>query len=328
MALRPSRIVISGGTGQIGGILARHFQERGHEITVIARYPKPASWRTLSWTGYSLGPWRDAMEGADVVINLAGRSVNCRYNATNQREILNSRTITTGLVGQAIARCANPPSLWLNASTCTIYRHSLDRDMDDLSGEIGGLVAKKGLGVPDKWAFSVEVAKSWERALFAAETPRTRRVAMRSAMVMSPDTGGIFATLLQLVRFGLGGRAGSGDQFVSWVHQTDFIRAVEFLIEHSELDGPVNICSPHPLPNRNFMRCLRQAWCTTYIGIPLPPWMLGAGAVLLRTETELILKSRRAIPTRLCRAGFDFHFPDWRGAAQDLVRRWRQMHND
>jgi uncharacterized protein (TIGR01777 family) len=196
--------------------------------------------------------------------------------------------------------------------------------MDDISGEIGS----REPGVPDTWAFSMEVATSWERAFFAAQAPHTRRAAMRSAMVMSADAGGVFDMLLRLVRFGLGGRAGSGKQFVSWIHEADFIRAIEFLIEHDELEGPVNICSPHPVRNRQFMRCLRQGWCTTYIGMPLPTWLLAAGAVFLRTEPELILKSRYAIPARLLQAGFDFHFPDWRGAAQNLVQRWREARED
>ncbi len=301
-------------------LLARHFHENGDEVTVITRHPKPAEWSTVGWTGYGLGPWAKLIDGCDVVINLAGRSVNCRYNAANQSEIKTSRTITTGLIGEAIASAAHPPPLWLNASTATIYRHSLDSAMDDLTGELGGTEA----GAPPKWRFSIDVATSWERAFFAAQVPRTRRVAMRSAMTMSPDPGGVFDTLLQLVRWGLGGSAGSGRQYVSWIHDVDFIRAVEFLIGNENLQGAVNLASPSPLPNRDFMSCLRRAWCTSYIGLPATRWMLEIGAVLLRTETELILKSRRVVPRRLTDAGFEFHFPNWRGACVDLVERWRQ----
>ncbi|MBV9674950.1 MAG: NAD-dependent epimerase/dehydratase family protein, partial [Acidobacteriaceae bacterium] len=200
------RIVIPGGTGQVGNILARHFHETGHCVTVIGRHPKPAEWTVLRWNGQDLGSWTEAIDGFDVVINLAGRSVNCRYNAAHQREIKNSRVLTTGLVGRAIRGAAKPPALWLNASTATIYRHSLDRPMDDLTGELGG----DEPDAPAKWRFSIDVAKSWEQAFFAADTPRTRRVAMRSAMTMSPDEGGVFDVLLRLVRFGLGGKAGSG----------------------------------------------------------------------------------------------------------------------
>ena len=319
---RRLRIVISGGTGQVGTILARHFQETGHHVTVISRHSKPAEWNVLLWNGQDLGPWADAMDGADVVINLAGHSVNCRYNAANQREIKNSRTITTGLVGKAISAAAKPPPLWLNASTATIYRHSFDRAMDDVTGELGG----NETDAPAKWRFSIDVAKSWEQAFFAAPTPHTRRVALRSAMTMSPDEGGVFDTLLRLVRFGFGGKAGSGFQYVSWIHDVDFIRAVEFLIAHEELEGAVNVASPCPVINSSFMCCLRRAWCTSYIGLPAPTWILPMGAFFLRTETELLLKSRRVIPRRLTDAGFEFHFPNWRGACTDLVCRWRELH--
>jgi uncharacterized protein (TIGR01777 family) len=325
MALRsPLRIVIPGGSGQIGHLLARHFHEQGHSVTTIARHPQSAEWKTLIWNGSDLGDWARAIDGANVVINLAGRSVNCRYNVRNRREITTSRTITTALVGQAIAQAADPPALWLNASTATIYRHSLNRPMDETTGELGG----NELGAPEKWRFSIDVATSWEQAFFSAMTPHTRKIALRSAMTMSPDPGGIFDTLLRLVRWGLGGPAASGRQYISWIHDVDFIRAIEFLIAHEELSGPVNICSPFPLTNRKFMHCLRRSWCTSYIGLPATRWMLEIGAILLRTETELVLKSRRVVPRRLLDSGFEFHFPNWRGACCDLVQRWRTLNGN
>ncbi len=321
MALRQLRIVISGGTGHIGQILARHFLEQGHDVTVISRYPRPAEWKSVHWDAYHLGGWVDSVDGSDVVINLAGRSVNCRYTDLNRRQILSSRTITTGLIGQAISEAVNPPKLWLNASTATIYRHSLDKAMDEATGEIGG----NEPNVPATWGFSIDVATAWEKALFAAETTRTRRVALRSAILMSPERRGPFDLLLRLVRWGFGGSAGSGRQFVSWIHDVDFIRSIEFLIDSEEIEGVVNIASPSPLPNRKFMNCLRQAWCTSYVGLPAPAWLVPAGAFLLRTEPELLLKSRRVVPQRLLNAGFEFHFPNWRGACTDLVARWRQL---
>ena len=317
----PLRIVIPGGTGQIGHILARHFHEQGHFVTVIARHARAAEWKTLRWDAQELGDWTQALEGADVVINLAGRSVNCRYNAQHRREIKNSRTISTGVVGRAIERARTPPRLWLNASTATIYRHALDRPMDEATGELGG----NEPGAPEKWRFSIDVATSWERAFFASQTPATRKIALRSAMTMSPDRGGVFDHLLRLVRWGLGGSSGSGKQYISWIHDVDFVRAVDFLICHEDICGVVNVCSPLPVPNQEFMCCLRRAWCTSYIGLPAPTWMLSLGAVLLRTETELILKSRRVVPGRLYDAGFEFHFPNWRGACHDLVHRWRDL---
>ncbi len=321
---RRMRIVIPGGSGQIGQILARHFHEHGHSVCAITRHPLRAEWQTERWDGLELGDWTRFVDGADVVINLAGRSVDCRYNEANRREIKNSRVITTGLVGQAIARAGHPPRLWLNASTATIYRHSIDRVMDEQAAEAGVHEA----GAPDSWAFSIDVATSWERALFAASTPHTRRVALRSSMVMNPDAGSVFDRLLHLVRLGLGGTLGAGNQFVSWIHEADFLRAVEFVMETESLNGPVNICSPCPVPNRFFMRCLRHAWCSSYIGLPSPSWALRIGAMLTGTETELILKSRRVVPGRLTQAGFEFHFPSWRAASQDLVTRWRELHSD
>lgn len=321
---RPLRIVLPGGSGQIGQVLSRHFHEQGHAVTVISRHPKPADWQTLAWDANRLDDWSHAIDGADVVINLAGRSVNCRYNALNRRTIKNSRTITTGLVGEAIARAAHPPKVWLNASTATIYRHALDRPMDETTGELGGNEPE----ATPKWRFSIDVATSWERAFFAAQTPRTRRVAMRMAMVMTPYPGGVFDTLLNLVQWGLGGPAASGRQYVSWIHDVDFVRAIDHLIAHEELTGVVNISSPIPMHNREFMACMRQCWCTSYIGLPASRWMLELGALVLRTETELILKSRRVIPRRLLDSGFDFHFPNWRGACQDLMHRWRELHSE
>lgn len=315
----PLRIVLPGGSGQVGRVLARHFHAQGHAVTVLARRALASPWPLMEWNGRDLGPWTEAIDGADVVINLAGRSVNCRYNQANRREIIASRVDSTSAIGEAIARAARPPALWMNASTATIYRHALDRPMDEATGE---LVGHEG-DAPATWNFSIDVAARWEQAFFAAVTPRTRRIALRSAMTMSPKPGGIFATLLRLAQSGLGGRAGSGKQFVSWIHEADFIAAIEFLIAHDEFSGCVNICSPNPLPNRDFMRDLRRA-CGAAFGLPASETMLELGAFFLRTETELILKSRRVVPGRLLDAGFEFQFPLWPAAACELVQRWRR----
>ena len=317
---RKLRIVLPGGSGQIGTVLARHFHAQGHEVTVLSRGVKPAAWRMVQWNGRDPGAWEATIDGVDVVINLAGRSVNCRYTPDNRREIMESRVLSTRVLGQAIARAATPPALWMNASTATIYRHALDRAMDETQGEIGGDES----GVPATWRFSIDVATSWERELFAAETPHTRKIALRSAMTMSPDPGGIFATLLGLVRAGMGGTAASGKQFISWIHESDFTRAIDFLIAGGDLDGCINVCSPCPLPNRDFMRAFRRAWGTG-LGLPAAKWMLEIGAVFLRTETELVLKSRRVVPQRLLDAGFKFTFADWPSAADELIRRWREQ---
>jgi uncharacterized protein len=319
---RKLRIVIPGGSGQVGNVLARHLHAQGHVVTVLSRHPEPLPWQVLPWNGCNLGLWTNTIDGADIVINLAGRNVNCRYTPANRRAIMDSRIRSTRVVGQAIAQATQPPALWMNASTATIYRHALDCAMDECSGELGGHEP----GAQSTWRFSIDVATSWEREFFAAATPRTRKIALRSAMTMSPDPGGIFDTLLRLVRAGLGGKAASGKQFISWIHEIDFVRAIDFLIAHQDLSGCINICSPCPLPNQEFMRVLRDAWGTR-IGLSATRWMLELGAVFLRTETELILKSRRVVPQRLLEAGFQFNFADWRNAAVDLVNRWRSNHD-
>jgi uncharacterized protein (TIGR01777 family) len=312
------RIVIPGGTGQVGSLLARDFHREGHDVVVLSRAPRSRPWREIAWDGATVAGWVREIDGSDVVINLAGRSVNCRYTPTNRREMLESRVASTRAVGRAIAQASRPPRAWLQASTATIYAHRYDAPNDEATGFLGGDEAS----APSRWRFSIEVARAWEHALDEAHTPRTRKVALRSAMTMSPDRGGIFDTLLGLVRRGLGGVAGDGRQFISWIHHVDFVRAVRWLIEHDELDRVVNVCAPHPLPNREFMRLLREA-AGVPVGLPANRLMLEIGALFMRTETELILKSRRVVPTRLLESGFEFSFRHWHDAAIDLCREWR-----
>jgi uncharacterized protein (TIGR01777 family) len=313
------RVVIPGGTGQVGRLLTRHFYDRGDEVIVLSRDALTEPWQTVVWNARDLDIWTEELEGADVLINMTGRSVDCRYTEQHRREIKQSRVDSTAILGQAVAMCRNPPRVWLNASTATIYRHSLDREMNDIDGELGG----DEPDLPDTWRFSIDVAKSWENAFFLAHTPKTRKVALRSAMTMTPSDDGVFSVLLRLVRLGLGGAAGPGTQFVSWIHDEDFIRAIDFLIEHEELDGAVNICSPNPLPNAAFMQILQNAWGADF-GLDATNWMIEIGAYLLRTEPELILKSRRVVPARLLEAGFEFQYPEWPEAARNLLVRWRR----
>ena len=315
------KIVIPGGSGQVGTLLARAFDGDGHDVVVLSRRPHRRRWRVVEWDGATLGPWAGEVDGASVVINLTGRSVNCRYNAANRNEILQSRIASTRVVAEAIARAAQPPRVWLQASTATIYAHRYDAANDERSGVIGGDESN----APSTWRFSIDVARAWEAAFDEAVTPSTRKVTMRSAMTMSPDAGGVFDTLVGLVRRGLGGSAGNGRQYVSWIHYEDFLAAVRWLIEE-DIDGIVNIASPHPLPNAEFMRVLRDA-CGAPFGLPAANWMLEIGAALMRTETELILKSRRVAPARLLEHGFTFAFPTWREAAADLYRQWNMMRN-
>jgi hypothetical protein len=313
------KVIIPGGSGHVGTILARAFQQAGHEVVVLSRMPTKAAWRVVEWDAQTLGDWVTEIEGADVVINLAGHNVNCRYNAGNRRLIKESRVKSTRVVGDAIARSSRPPRVWLQASTATIYAHRYDAPNDEATGVLGGSEP----GAPGAWRFSIDVATAWERAFNESATPNTRKVLMRSAMTMSPDRGGVFDTLLTLVRYGLGGSAGDGRQYVSWIHDQDFVRAVYWIIERDELEGAVNLAAPNPIPNSEFMSALRSAWGVPF-GLPATALMLEVGAFFLRTETELILKSRRVIPGRLIQSKFVFRFPTWAEAAQDLCSRWRE----
>lgn len=313
------KIVIAGGTGQVGAVLRRGLAAHGHELVVLSRAGSEREGH-VAWDGRTLGPWAAELDGADVVINLAGRSVNCRYTEPNLREMRASRVDSTRVIGEAIARAARPPRVWLQMSTATIYAHSEGAPNDEHTGVMGGSEPD----APAYWARSVEIAKAWEAALAEADTPYTRKLALRTAMVMSPDRGGIFDVLLGLVRAGLGGAVAGGAQYVSWIHERDFVRAVVHLIERADLEGPVNLAAPNPLPQRDFMAAIRRAYGRG-VGLPAAAWMAEIGAFFLRTDTELLLKSRRVVPGRLLESGFRFEQGRWPEAARDLVARWREV---
>ena len=325
------RILIPGGSGQVGTILARHLYKQGHEITVLSRNPREHPeqlWRNLQWDGLHPGPWTAEIDRSDAVIHLSGRSVNCRYNPQNRAEIFSSRVQPTLLLGRVIANSPTPPKIWMNASTSTFYRHSLDTPQDEFTGQLGDLPSQRGTNepadLPETWSFSIDVAHRWEKALATTLTPNTRKIRLRSSMVMSPDAGGVFSVFSRLVRLGLGGTQGPGTQFVSWIHDQDYCRATDQLLAHPEItdatNGVVNMTAPDPIPNRQFMRTLREAWNQPF-GLPASSWMLELGAIPMQTETELILKSRRVVPGVLLANGFQFQFPTWHDAAEDLVAR-------
>ena len=323
---RALRIVLPGGSGQVGEVLARHFQELGHHVTVLTRGPYAAQWQTVHWDGETAGPWIEYLEGADVCINLSGRSINCRYTTENRQAIYKSRIQTTRLLGKVIAGLADPPRLWMNASAATIYDRAqgadgVDLPLDEATGKLGGGVTAIRVATGAR-AFNLRVTRDWEAAFYQAETPRTRKVALRSGVVFSPVPGTAFGVLSNLVRMSLGGTQGSGRQFIPWIHQDDYARAVEFLIGREDLDGPFNLTAPNPQPNRAFMAALRAAWDVPN-GFPAPSLAIRVGAIFLRTEPELILGSCRAVPGRLLDAGFRFQFPEWLEAAENLVRQWK-----
>ena len=309
--MRP-RIVIAGGSGFLGGVLAEHFATRGHDVVILTRKPttRSDSVREVLWDGESLGAWAGELEDARALINLAGVSVNCRYHARNRKHLLDSRLNSTRILGEAIARCANPPPVWLNSSTATIYKHNFGPAWDE-SGEIGGCVEAKDI-------FSVHVATEWERVFNEARTPRARKVLLRSAMVLGHAKNSVLPNMLRLGRLGLGGSMAGGRQFVSWIHHEDFCRAVEWLIEHEGISGVVNLAAPNPLTNSDFMKTIRKI-CRMPIGLPAPLWLLEIGAFFMRTETELIIKSRRVMSGRLLANGFTFLHPVLGPAIENLV---------
>lgn len=307
------RLVIAGGSGFLGRALARYFAavDQDWDVVLMSRSRPtaavPARW--VQWDGVRQGDWGRELDGAAAVVNLAGRTVNCRYTAQNMLEIYTSRLDSTRALGRAIRAAAQPPAVWLNSSTATIYRDARDHAQTEARGEIGS-------------GFSVDVARRWEAALMEEPLPETRRVALRTAMVYGVGAGGVMQTTDAVVRLGGAGAMAGGEQYVSWIHEYDFCRAIAFLVDQSQDgvgSGAVNLCAPHPLPNRDFLQAYRTAWGMP-LGIPSNAGLIRLGARVMKSEAELLLKSRWVTPQRLLQAGFVFHFPQWTGAIADLVR--------
>ncbi len=317
------KIILPGGTGNIGRWLVRALARDGHECVVLTRRLQPdaadaTGARQIAWDGKTAGPWCAEFEGADAVINLAGRTVDCRYHERNLTEMMDSRVDSTRAVGAAIAAARRPPRVWLQMSTATIYAHRFDAPNDERTGHIGG----DEPGVPALWRRSIDIARAWEAALDAAPTPHTRRVALRTAVVMIPERTGAFHVMARHSRLGFG-RFGDGRQWMSWLHADDLVAAIRFLLARDDLAGAINLCAPEPLPNGEFLATLRTALGRS-VGMPVPRWALEIGVFFLRTESELVLKSRRVVPARLLASGFEFRFSDWPSAAADLVKTWRR----
>jgi len=310
------KIIIAGGSGQIGVLLSEKFTADGHEVIALTRQPTHTVWRTEWWDGKTQGAWSDLFDGSDVVINLAGRSVNCRYTPENKDEILQSRLKSTRAVGEAIANAARAPRVWLQASSATIYAHTED---GPANSEANGVIGGGEPDAPPEWHFSIEVITAWEKAAQAFALSSTRTVLMRSALTLSPHRNGIYDVMLGLARRGLGGTVGSGRQYVSWIHDQDFIRSVYWLIE-KDLSGAINLCSPNPVPNAEFMQTLRET-ADIRVGVPAAAGIVKLGAAFMHTEAELVLKSRKVLPQRMVDSGFEFQFPEWRAAAVDLFKR-------
>lgn len=288
-------LIIAGGSGFLGKVLIDYFKYQVQNIYILSRkeFPKKDNITYLQWDGKTVGDWSTIFEGADVLINLTGKSVDCRYTRRNKQLILSSRIDSTKILGQVIESCTHPPKIWLNSSTATIYRHSLDKEMDETNGELGD-------------GFSVSIVKAWEKQFFSFKLKNTRQVALRTSIVFGKE-GGAFVPIKRLTQWGLGGKQGPGNQKVSWIHELDFARSVGFIIKNKEMEGVINIVCPQPTTNKVLMQTIQKKLKMS-LALPTPTFLLELGARLINTETELILKSRNVIPTKLIQAGFDFEY--------------------
>lgn len=299
------KMVIAAGTGFLGTVLIDFFKESYAEIIVLTRgkSEQKNNIEYVHWNAKSLTGWEKVLENADVLINLAGKSVDCRYTPENKAAILSSRIDSTKVLNEAVLKCENPPKHFINSSTATIYRHSEDKQMDEYSGEIGD-------------DFSMNIAKSWEKAFYDVEIDKTLKTAVRTSIVLGKN-GGAFIPLKRLTQLGFGGKNGNGNQFVSWIHELDFARAISFIID-KELTGNINLVAPKPERNIDFMNKLRQAVGIPF-GIPISENILKIGAKIIQTEPELVLKSRNVIPKRLTENGFTFEYHNLEKAFKNLL---------
>lgn len=315
--MKNKKIILAGGSGFIGQEMTKYFGKE-NKIIILTRQVNEKTNRNdynslsaddienatyVKWDGKTHGGWVNELNDADLVINLAGKSVNCRYNEKNKNEIFDSRTDAVKAIGQAIDKCDPPPSLWINASSATIYRHALDRPQDEYTGQFHD-------------DFSVQVCKRWEKTFYDQQTPQTRKVALRMAITLGP--GGILIPYFNLLKFGLGGKQASGKQMYSWVHIEDTCRMIEWIYDRREISGTYNSSSPNPVTNEEFMRIFRKVTGHTF-GLPAYKWMLQMGAPVIGTEIELVLKSRWVIPTKILETGFEFKHPLLEEALSDII---------
>lgn len=300
------KIILAGGSGYLGRVLTEYYKDKADEIIILSRHAAPwqGNVKTIVWDGRSAGHWAAELVNADMLINLCGKNVNCRYTEKNKAEIFRSRLEPTEILGQVIGNLYEPPKLWINLSSATIYRHAEDRPQDEYTGEHGE-------------GFSVDVCEDWEYTFNKFNLPKTRKIALRMGIVLGRG-GSVFPRLLNLVRLGFGGRQGNGRQMVSWLHELDATRCTEFLLNHPDLDGIFNVTAPNPVSNAELMHTLRNCYGAPF-GLPAPKWLLDIGAAIIGTETELMLKSRWVLPRRLLEAGFKFKFPDVGKAISNLL---------
>lgn len=297
------KIIIAGGTGFLGENLERFFTEKGNQVYIFTR--KPMRKNEIYWNAKIVGDWKNTLENTDVLINLTGKSVDCRYHDKNKQEIYASRIESTQVLQKAVDQCTNPPKIWLNASSATIYIHSESHLNTEENGTIGD-------------DFSMNICKSWEKEFFTVKNEKVRKAALRTSIVLG-NNGGAFPKLKTITRLGLGGKQGRGSQIVSWIHIDDFCNAVDWLIQHEKISGPINITAPGPISNETMMRKLRKKLNIPF-GLNAPVWQLEIASLFLKTETELLLKSRNVYPEKLIKNGFQFSFPDFDQALTQLLK--------
>ncbi len=305
--MKYSKIVLAGGNGYLGQVLAKHFSPITDEVVILSRKTQPAKGniKTIVWDGRTAGEWTSVLQNANLLVNLCGKNVNCRYTSKNKEEIIQSRLQPTALLGEVIHQMENPPKLWINVTSATIYRHAEDRYQDEVHGEMGT-------------GFSVEVCKAWENCFFENKTPKTRKIALRMGIVLG-KTDSAFPRLLNLVKAGMGGKQGSGEQYVSWVHEQDAALSIEWLLQNEEINGIINCTAPNSVKNHVLMHQIRKNFGISF-GLPAPAWLLAIGAKIIGTETELILKSRWVKPTILLNSGFEFKYPTIEYAVKDILK--------
>ena len=303
--MKYKKIILAGGNGYLGKVLANYYKDKTDEIIILSRHEKQTEQnvRTVVWDGKSPGKWTAELVNADMLINLCGKNVNCRYTEKNKAEIIASRVRPTELLGLVIHDLFEPPKLWINVTSATIYRHAEDYPQDEATGEIGT-------------GFSVEVCKAWETAFNKYDTPKTRKITLRMGIVLGREDG-VFPRLLNLVKIGMGGRQGNGRQYVSWVHELDVARSTEWFADNPELQGIFNCTAPYAIKNTDLMQVIRKEYGYPF-GLPAPEWLLNAGAIVIGTETELLLKSRWVMPKRLLDSGFEFQFEKVRVAVREI----------
>lgn len=297
------KIIIAGGTGFLGENLEKHFTEKGNEVHILTRRPKRSN--EIQWDGKTMGEWKSVLEQADILINLTGKSVDCRYHEKNKQEIHASRIDSIKILQEAVNHCIHQPKVWLNASSATIYVHSEKQ----LNTEENGIIGDD---------FSMNICKSWEKEFFAMKNEGIRKVALRTSIVLG-NNGGAFPKLRLITKMGLGGKQGRGNQMVSWIHIDDFCRAVDWIINNEEMSGAINVTAPSPISNEVMMGKLRKRFNVPF-GLDAPVWQLEIASIFLNTETELLLKSRNVYPQKLLESGFQFSYPTFDEAIQELSR--------